>query len=149
MCSYPSIQHNFKAFLTPPYVFFPLSQISDSEFMLIKEKEQLPQFSLLIQYAPPVHLYSLPALWASSYLWVVWPSVPLPSEAHISTLCPKEKACQLQGIFCVLNNCWVIRRSGSNPKLPNGTKPLLIEKMVIDQRYQQTTKHKEIACKNE
>ena len=35
-----------------PYVSFPLSQISDSQFMLINEKQQLPHFSLLIQYAP-------------------------------------------------------------------------------------------------
>ena len=49
----------------------------------------------------------------------------------------------------VLNNGQVVRRSGSNPKLPHGTKLLLIRIAVIDERYQRTTKNEEIVYKNE
>ena len=44
---------------------------------------------------------------------------------------------------------WVVRRSGSNPKLPNGTKLVLIRTTIIDERYQRTIKSKEIVCENE
>ena len=49
----------------------------------------------------------------------------------------------------LLNNRRVVRRSGSNPKLPHGTKLLLIRIAAIDERYQRTTKNKEIVYKNE
>jgi len=49
----------------------------------------------------------------------------------------------------VLNNYRGVGRSGSNPKLPSNTKLLLIRTMIIEERYQRTTKSKEIMCKNE
>ena len=48
-----------------------------------------------------------------------------------------------------LNNSWVFGRSGSNPKLPNNSKLLLVRITIRDKRYQRTRKNKEIMCDNE
>jgi len=48
-----------------------------------------------------------------------------------------------------LNNYWAAGCSGSDPKLPNDTKLLLVRATMIEKKYQRIGKNKEIVCNNE